>query len=242
EQQPDGAADIVGHFPSERMKVGSVVWGIFPRKLFGELLQQRLQLSIRHPRANATAKFGNHTAAAWIVDRLRKVKVGSPIPSKIGARYADDGVCLMIQFQRLTDHVGITVEVSSPKAVMQFNDWLRFLSIRRISRAEVPAEQRRDAQRRKGLPNSVVCVHRFRNVAACHRQVLVTPGGNALEGGKLGYLHELGPKEVFVTYLAPRVPDAHIVESVDISIGKRVQQHAVDDAEDCNGSSDAQRK
>lgn len=93
----------------------------------------------------------------------------------------------MIQFQRLTNHVGVAVEVSSPKAVMQFNDWLRFLPIRRIGRAEIPAEQRRDAQRRKGLPNSVVSVHRFGYVAARHRQVLVTPGSNVLEGGKLGY-------------------------------------------------------
>ena len=79
---------------------------------------------------------------------------------------------------------------------------------------------------------------------SCYRQILAIPGGNLLKLVNVSQLFQFRTSEPFIKNLTLLISNAQIAQSLDVSVGKRMEQYAVYHAEHCNcrANSKGQRK
>src|SRR5580698_707751 len=212
------------------------------RRLFSEALQQRLQLGIRSRIAYAGAQLHHNAELQSLIagNFLRQIHVRSPSPGEMGTGYTNDGVFLMGQFQRFANNAGISIEMLLPEFVIEHDDRLRFLAWKRVGWAKIPSQQGRNSEGRKSIGCLRVGDGIFRSVVSCNRQVPLGPRRNLVDGGHLLQLTQLGAGDVDIAEVTGGNAGAERDEPLEIRIGIRMHNHAIDNAEDGNSRADAE--
>src|ERR1051326_616306 len=139
-QKEERLAKVLDILLVETSHVDAEFLGEMVRRLFGELLQQRLQLSIRRCECNSRLQLKQRAVSyvAIIGELQRDVHIGV-VPGETRRQYSHNRVVLVDQLKCAADHPRVRIEVTLPKAIAEDDDRLWILAVRRVGGQQCPA-------------------------------------------------------------------------------------------------------
>jgi hypothetical protein len=213
------------------------------RRLFGELLHNRLQRGVR-----SLARLARLEPEVHDIDRHRvlvqierQVNVGT-VP--LEARRCDprDHVIFVFELQRLPQHSWIGIEVPLPELITKHRNGLRALSFHGVARHQSRSTPRRYTKKVEAIGCKEDGIHIFGQVVPGQSQRPVIHRHQAVDCRRLPQLLDLRAAQADPSTVAGVVPDPQPHDAVSLREGKRMDQRGVDHAEDRRRRSNPKRK
>ena len=153
-------------------------------------------------------------------------------PAEPRRHHADDLIVLAHELNGAPDDRRIAGVVALPELVAEHDDALRLLPRRRVRRDQPAPQHRRRAPVIRRVRGDVRGDDVFRDIAVGGREVPAVLADDAFDRARLPQLIELRAAHPRIPEAAGRVPERELHHPLGADVGKRIDQHAVDDAED----------
>src|SRR5258708_30091845 len=218
------------------------LFGEMRGSFFGELLEQRLQLGVGGGERDAGLQFDQRAVIGARVagDFQREIHVGV-IPGEARGQNTDDRIVLVHKLQTAADHRRVAIEMPLPELIAQDHDQLRVLTVGRVGGNQRPAQQGGDAEIAAGVGCELDRRDILRQIFVRGREIPRSPaGGSAFDTFCLPPILELWACDPDPPVVSGFVEDDQVDHAVCALVWERVNQQAVDHAEDGRGGADAE--